>query len=211
MTAPSSRLVTTRLCVGLTGGIGCGKSTVAQLFAKLGAAIIDTDEISHQLTQQDGAAIPLIRAAFGTDYITAAGTLDRARMRQLIFADKAAKLKLENILHPLIRAHSKLLLSAHTDAPYLILVVPLLFETPAFLHLIQRVLLVNCSLQNQIARVMQRSGLSESEIRAIIAQQLSQTERIARSDDIIQNDGACDDLMNQVTALHQRYLNISKY
>ncbi len=197
------------LCVGLTGGIGCGKSTVAQLFAKLGAGIIDTDAIAHQLTQPGGEAIPAIRAAFGATYLTPAGALDRTRMRHTIFSDTTARLKLESILHPLIRSGCESRMANRKDAPYLILVVPLLFESPSFLRLIQRVLLVNCSIQQQISRVMQRSGLSESEIRAIIAQQLPQAERIARSDDIIQNDSTCDALEHQVAALHQRYLNIN--
>ncbi len=197
------------LCVGLTGGIGCGKSTVAQLFARLGAGIIDTDAIAHQLTQAGGEAIPAIRAAFGAAYLTPAGALDRTLMRHTIFSDAAARRKLESILHPLILSHCELQLAERSDASYLILVAPLLLENPAFLHLIQRVLLVSCSIQQQISRVMQRSGLSEPEIRAIIAQQLPQAERIARSDDIIQNDGTCDALEHQVLALHQYYLNIT--
>ena len=197
------------LCVGLTGGIGCGKSTVAQLFARLGAGIIDTDAIAHQLTQAGGEAIPAIRAAFGAAYLTPAGALDRTRMRHTIFSDATARRKLESILHPLILSHCELQLAERSDASYLILVAPLLLENPAFLHLIQRVLLVSCSIQQQISRVMQRSGLSEPEIRAIIAQQLPQAERIARSDDIIQNDGTCDALEHQVLALHQYYLNIT--
>ena len=197
------------LCVGLTGGIGCGKSTVAQLFARLGAGIIDTDAIAHQLTQAGGEAIPAIRAAFGAAYLTPAGALDRTRMRHTIFSNAAARRTLESILHPLILSHCELQLAERSDASYLILVAPLLLENPAFLHLIQRVLLVSCSIQQQISRVMQRSGLSEPEIRAIIAQQLPQAERIARSDDIIQNDGTCDALEHQVLALHQYYLNIT--
>lgn len=207
--APQFATIRKKLIIGLTGGIGCGKSTVAQLFANFGAGIIDTDKIAHQLTQAEGLAITAIRSAFGADYLTPDGALNRSKMRLTIFSDAASKLKLENILHPLILSQCKSQQSELSNAPYLILVAPLLLENPSFLHLIQRVLLVNCSEEKQISRVMQRSGLSAPEIRAIIAQQLSYTERIARSDDIIQNDGVCDDLAPQVLALHQYYLNIT--
>lgn len=217
MTEPSSRLgadsardrpvrqTDDRLCVGLTGGIGCGKSTVARLFEAHGAGIIDTDVIAHQLTRPGGPAIPLIFDAFGADYITATGTLNRAKLRQLIFADTDARRKLEGILHPMILARCKAQLDIHSSAPYFILVVPLLLENPAFLQLVQRVLLVNCTEENQITRTMQRSLLDEPEIRAIIAQQASVAERLARADDIIQNDASCDALTNQVDALHRYY------
>jgi dephospho-CoA kinase len=197
-----------RLCVGLTGGIGSGKSTVARLFAALGAVIVDTDEIAHQLTQTDGLAIPMLRAGFGDEYITTAGTLDRSRMRQLVFSESAAKQKLENILHPLILSQSIARLAAPPDAPYAILMAPLLLESPSFLQQAGRVLVVNCTEDNQILRVKQRSGLDETEIRAIIAQQTSPEERLARADDIIQNDGSQDELKNQVATLHRFYSNI---
>ena len=200
MTAPG------KLCIGLTGGIGSGKSTVAEFFRELGAFIIDTDAISHQLTQENGQAIPAIRSAFGAAFIDHKGALDRARMRRLIIADALEKARLERILHPMILDISKTLM--HADAPYLILVAPLLLEAPDFLQLVDRVLLVDCREQNQIARVMQRSALTEAEIRAIIALQLSQTERKKRTDDIIQNDGTRDDLKQRVATLHQHYLNL---
>jgi dephospho-CoA kinase len=195
-----------RLCIGLTGGIGSGKSTVARLFTALGVNVVDTDEIAHQLTQTDGLAIPMIRAEFGDEYITTVGTLDRSRMRQLVFSENAAKQKLENILHPLILAQSVAMLADCPDAPYAILMAPLLLESPSFLQQVGRVLVVNCTEQNQILRVKQRSGLDEPEICAIIARQISSAERLARADDIIQNDGTQADLVNQVAALHQQYL-----
>ena len=202
MNAPDARL-----CIGLTGGIGSGKSTVARLFAAQGVNVVDADEIAHQLTQADGLAIPVIRANFGDKYITSTGTLDRTRMRQLIFSESAAKQKLENILHPLILAQTLALLAGCPDAPYAILMAPLLLESPSFLQQVGRVLVVNCTEQNQILRVMQRSGLDEPEICAIIARQISSAERLARADDIIQNDGTQADLVTQVASLHQRYLN----
>ncbi len=198
------------LCIGLTGGIGCGKSTVAQLFEAQGASIIDTDAIAHQLTQPEGLAIAPIRATFGTDYLTTTGAMDRTRMRQLIFADQNAKQKLQEILHPLILETSKIYINqSDTKLPYLILAVPLLLESPSFLRLVQRILVVDCSEKNQISRVMQRNQLKENEIRAIIAQQASSADRLARADDIIQNDGVRENLKNQVATLHQRYLNIN--
>lgn len=195
-----------KLCVGLTGGIGSGKSTVAEFFRELGAFIIDTDAISHQLTREDGLAIPAIRSAFGTDFIDHKGALDRAKMRRLITVDALAKARLERILHPMIFDISKTLM--HTDAPYLILVAPLLLEAPDFLQLVDRVLLVDCKEQNQIVRVMQRSAMSEPEIRAIISLQLSREERRKRADDIILNDSTREDLKRHVATLHQHYLNL---
>lgn len=195
----------TPFCIGLTGGIGCGKNTVARLFEAQGALVIDTDAISHQLTQPGGQAIAPILLTFGKDYITPTGAMDRSKMRHLVFSDRSAKSKLENILHPLILALCKERLAA--SAPYTVLMAPLLLECPDFLKLVQRVLLVDCSVQNQISRVMQRSGLDESEIHAIIALQLSRTERLARADDIVQNDGTIGDLIDQVATLHQHYLN----
>ncbi len=115
--------------VGLTGGIGSGKSTVAQLFAALGARIVDTDLISHQLTQANGAAIPALLQAFGTTFIDAQGALDRARMRELVFTDRAAKERLEAILHPLILSQTREQATSPTDAPYTLIIVPLLFES----------------------------------------------------------------------------------
>lgn len=194
-------------CVGLTGGIGCGKSTVARLFEALGVAVVDADAIAHQLTQAGGQAIPLIRSHFGAAFLNASGAMDRTRMRQLILSDDDARQQLEAILHPLILDQCKTRLAGRT--PYTILMAPLLLENPEFLHLVQHVLLVSCTETNQIERVRQRSGLDESEIRAIIARQMASAERLVRADDIIQNDGARDDLTNQVAALHQHYLNIN--
>lgn len=194
-------------CVGLTGGIGCGKSTVARLFEALGASVIDTDAVAHQLTQPGGLAIDAIRSAFGEDYITPHGAMDRSKMRQLVFSERDAKAKLENILHPLILAACKERLASPQAAPYVLLMAPLLLECPSFLRLVQRVLLVDCSEDNQILRVKQRSGLDEFQIRAIIAQQLSRTERLARADDIIQNNGTFENLTDQVSVLHLHYLS----
>jgi dephospho-CoA kinase len=191
--------------VGLTGGIGCGKSTVAELFAEHGAGIIDTDAISRQLTNSGGDAIAAIRAEFGDDYITAEGSLDRARMRGLIFADANAKQRLERILHPLIREQARLQLEQLQDRPYVIIAVPLLPESPAFRELTQRVLVVDCSESTQIARVIRRNRMSEAEVRTIIAQQTPRDQRLRIADDVIHNEAGLDSLAEQVALLHQNY------
>ncbi|HEY0666129.1 MAG TPA: dephospho-CoA kinase [Gallionella sp.] len=193
------------LCVGLTGGIGCGKSTVARLFAQHGAAIIDTDEIAHRLTQPDGIAISTIRDAFGADYITAEGALDRARMRSLIFSDTQAKRRLELLLHPLILAQVRLQLHQHHACPYVILIVPLLPDAPEFRLLVERVLMIDCNEDNQVTRVMRRSGMSSQEVRTIIALQTPRDERLKMADDVIHNDGEMRELIEQVRVLHEQY------
>lgn len=193
--------------VGLTGGIGSGKSTVAALFEARGAAVIDSDKISHSLTRTGGIAIEPIRGAFGDSYLNADGALDRARMRRLIFSDADARQRLEAILHPLIRM--QMLAQTEAAAPYTLLVIPLLFETGDYLELLQRTLAVDCAEATQIARAMQRSGLSEGEVRAIMAQQIPRAERLRRADDIIRNDAGPDALGSQVDTLHRRYIALS--
>lgn len=196
-----------RLIVGLTGGIGSGKSTVAALFAEHGAGIVDTDAIAHELTQTGGEAIAAIRDAFGDGYLADNGALNRAKMRGLIFSDAAAKQRLEQILHPLIREHARAQLRRLQDRPYIILVVPLLPESPAFRQLVQRVLVVDCDEDTQVARVSGRSGLTEAQARAIVASQTARAARLQLADDVICNDTDLDSLDAQVAALHERYSN----
>lgn len=195
------------LIVGLTGGIGCGKSTVADLFRQRGAHIIDTDLISHELTGTGGAAIQAIITAFGSSFITSDGALDRAKMRNAIFSDISDKRKLESILHPLILAcvHEQLQLAA--SSPYVVIVVPLLFNSPIYLKLIQRILVVDCSERLQIVRVMRRSGFSEAEVQNIISHQTSREERLLRADDVIHNDGDLAALALQVDHMHGSYIS----
>ena len=193
------------LCIGLTGGIGCGKSTVAGLFAEHGAGIVDTDAIAHHLTQSGGDAIAAISAAFGKDYITVDGELDRAKMRGLIFSDAAAKQRLELILHPLILQQAKQQLRLLQTKHYIIIVVPLLAESPSFRQLVQRVLVVDCDENIQVARVIGRSQMEEAEVRGIIAQQTPRAERLQIADDVIHNDAGMDSLAEQVSVLHERY------
>ena len=195
--------------VGLTGGIGSGKSTVAALFQELGATVIDSDVISRQLTQAGGAAIPPIRTAFGEADLDAAGALDRARMRDTVFSDTAARLRLEAILHPLIRAEMRAQADTAQDAPYLLLVVPLLFEAADYRSLVQRTLVVDCPEEMQVARTMRRSSLTEAAVRAIMAQQIARDARLALADDIIHNDGDPAALRPRVAELHRTYLRHS--
>jgi dephospho-CoA kinase len=195
--------------IGLTGGIGSGKSTAAALFRECGASVIDSDEISHQLTQAGGNAIAAIRTAFGDDYIDADGALDRSKMRQRVFSDPAAKQRLEAILHPMIRAQMLARAETAGSSPYILLVVPLLFEAGNYRELVQRTLAVDCAEETQLARAMQRSGLKEAEVRAIMAQQIGRAERLKLADDIIHNDGEMNDLQLQVAQLHRHYLALS--
>ena len=190
--------------VGLTGGIGSGKSTVADMFAALGARIVDTDLISHQLTQAHGQAIPEIRAAFGAQLIDQHGALDRARMRELVFGNPAEKSRLEAILHPLIYAQARQLATSPTSAPYTLVVVPLLFESGRYAGWLQRVITVDCPEETQIARTIQRGNLDETAVRAIMAQQLGRDERLRLADDVIDNHGDLDDLKRQVVGIHNR-------
>jgi dephospho-CoA kinase len=196
-------------CVGLTGGIGCGKSKVADMFAQLGAGIVDTDEISRDLTGQGGSAMVLITQAFGEEYRRSDGSLDRDRMRALVFAEASAKHKLESILHPRIREIARNRIAAARE-PYLILVVPLLLETGGYRELLQRVLVVDCSEALQIARTMARSGLTEEEVRRIMQAQIARDQRLKRADDVIFNDTGIEVLRRHVEALHRRYLTLAR-
>ena len=200
--------MTPAFSVGLTGGIGCGKSTVADLFAALGATIVDTDVIAHALTAPQGAAMPAIVAEFGPYFAQPDGALDRARMRTLVFSDATARARLEAILHPRIRAATEAAGQAATGA-YVIYVVPLLIESGSWRERVTRVLAIDCSEDTQVARVMQRSQLSADEVRAIMATQVTRARRLAEADDVVDNDAGLDALRAQVQALHERYLALS--
>ena len=195
--------------VGLTGGIGCGKSSVAQVFAELGAGIIDTDVISRQLVAPDNPALTIIRDAFGDDFLQRDGHLNRAKMRSLIFSDSTAKSKLEAILHPLIkqRVIEEMRLCL---APYAIIVVPLLLESGQYRNLIQRTLVVDCNEHQQVARTMARSDLSAHEVASVMASQMDRKTRLSSADDVINNDGEAEKLRPQIIALHVRYLQLAK-
>ncbi|MFP4602625.1 MAG: dephospho-CoA kinase [Halochromatium sp.] len=190
--------------VALTGGIGSGKSTVAEHFAALGVAVSDADAIAHRLTAADGAALPAIAAAFGTEMIDPNGALDRARLRGRVFSDPDARRQLEGILHPLIRARM-LEETERVSAPYALLVIPLLFETGQQ-ALVDRVLVVDVPEAVQIARVQSRSGLARAEIERIVASQIGRAERLAAADDVLDNRGEASALAPRIARLHRRYL-----
>jgi len=194
-----------RLVVGLTGGIGSGKSAAAEEFGRLGATVVDTDAIAHELTQSGGAAIGEIRRRFGSAYVEPTGAMDRAKMRALVFRDPAAKRKLEQLLHPMIRAESERRIAA-ASGPYVIHVVPLLVESAEYRQRVARVLVVDCPEAVQVERVRRRSSLSEEEVRRIIGAQIKSEVRLTAADDVIDNAGTLDALHKQVRELHVRYL-----
>ncbi|MFA6013811.1 MAG: dephospho-CoA kinase [Gallionellaceae bacterium] len=198
----------THLLIGLTGGIGSGKTTVSNMFAELGARIIDTDEISKQLTQAEGVAISAIRDTFGAEYIDKTGALDRPKMRQLVFSNTNEKQRLEAILHPLILNKTKQIALSPTPLPYTIVVVPLLFEVPGYRGWLHRTLVVDCPEEIQITRTMQRSGLDSANVIKIMAQQMPRLQRTALADDAIENSIDLKGLFKDVAQLHQRYLTM---
>ncbi len=193
----------------MTGGIGCGKSTVAAMFATRGASIIDTDAIAHQLSGAHGAAMPALLAEFGAQFATPEGALDRPKMRALVFGDPGAKQRLEAILHPQIRAAAEAAALAATGN-YLMYVVPLLIESGSWRWRVQRVLVIDCTEARQLARVMERNGLSEAQVKAMMATQVARQVRLAAADDIINNDAGIEALAPQVDHLHHLYMAFSE-
>jgi dephospho-CoA kinase len=194
--------------VGLTGGIGSGKSAVADAFAALGADVTDTDRLAHALTEPGAPGQQAILAAFGPAYRGPDGTLDRARLRQRVFADADARARLEAILHPMIRDAARREV-AGWRSPYGLLVVPLLLERGGLSGVVDRVLVVDCVEDEQVRRVAARSGLAAAEVRAIMATQLSRGERLARADDVIDNTGPIEAIARQVAELDRRYRTLA--
>lgn len=193
--------------IGLTGGIGSGKTTVANMFAERGASIVDTDLIAHSLTAPGGPAMPAIIAEFGPEFADASGALDRARMRQLVFADAGAKARLEAILHPRIR-DGALAAGAAATGSYVIYAVPLLVESGTWRSRVARVLVIDCREEVQVARVMARNNLPESQVLAIMAAQASRAQRLAAADDVIDNNDGIAALEPQIERLHALYMKI---
>lgn len=194
--------------IGLTGGIGSGKTRVADLFAARGAALIDTDLIAHEITAPGGPAIPALVEAFGPGCLRADGAMDRDAMRALVFGNPAAKARLEAITHPLIRqltAARAAAIHAAAQHPYLIYVVPLLVESGKWRERVGRVLVVDCSEATQIARVMARNGFTREQVEAIMARQATRDERLACADDVIDNNGPPEALLPQVERLDRLY------
>ncbi len=193
--------------VALTGGIGSGKSEAAKIFAELGVPVTDVDAISHQLTAAKQPLVKELEVNFGSKYITSSGALNRVAMRDLVFNDKNALAKLNAIVHPAIYAEAVAQLQQHTDAPYQILVVPLLFESPRYSPHINRILLIDCDEQTQIARVKQRSNLSESQIVKMIKTQSTRKQRLMLANDVIENNENVEKLREKILLIHKNYIN----
>jgi len=206
--SPRNGIGAGKLVVGVTGGIGSGKTTVAKLFETLGAGLVDTDEIAHELTRAGQPAVEQIRKQFGPEYLDEEGALNRARMRALVFSDPQARARLEAILHPLIRATAQVRVES-SQAAYVLLIVPLLVETGSYRGQLRRVLVIDCDEELQVTRVMRRGGLSEQQARSILASQATREQRLAVADDVITNNAGLAELAEQVRALHARYLKIA--
>lgn len=191
--------------IGLTGGIGSGKSVVAKRLAELGATVIDSDQIAHDITAPQGSAIAAIKASFGHELLAADGSLDRPKMRRLVFNDPNALKRLEGITHPLIQAETvrQASLARQNGALYLVFMVPLLVESGNWSRVIDHLVVVDCPEETQIARVMGRSNLERGQIEQIIGKQALRTDRLAAADTILLNDGSLEDLMPEIDALHQ--------
>jgi dephospho-CoA kinase len=198
--------------IGLTGGIGSGKTAVSDLLGKLGAGIVDTDLIAHQITAPGGAAISLIQDQFGSEFIDATGALNRSKMRILVFGNPQARLSLEAITHPLIREETirQAKSLAQEGSPYLVFVVPLLIESGSWQGLMDYLVVVDCPIETQIERVMHRSNLSRADVENILKAQASREDRIAAADTVIENQGSLTDLDAQVLTLHQKILQFPK-
>ncbi len=195
------------LHIGITGGIASGKSTVADLFAKLGVTVIDTDVIAREVVQPGQLALDEIRAAFGDSVFSADGTLDRGAMRQHVFSDDSARRRLETILHPRIQVETIRQMNA-VGGDYLLIVVPLLIESTLKDH-VDRILVVDCDEATQIDRLLARDAESEEQARRILASQASREQRLTIADDIIHNDGSIAALSSQVSALHDTYIALA--
>lgn len=189
--------------IGLTGGIGSGKSTAAGMLAALGACVVDTDEISRELTAPGGAALPALREAFGEAIVPPGGALDRAAMRSLAFSDARSRARLEGILHPLIREEAASRL-ARATGPYAVLVVPLLFESGSWAGRLERVVVVDLDEALQVRRTLERSPLGEEEVRAIMATQWPRWRRLQAADEVLWNGGGIEELRAQCGRLHAR-------
>jgi dephospho-CoA kinase len=196
--------------IGLTGGIGSGKTAVSDLLAELGAGIIDTDLISHQITAPGGKAIPLIAKAFGADFIDPQGALIRPKMRALVFENPGARKVLEQITHPLIQEETakQAFELAKSGVPYLVFVVPLLIESGSWIKLIDYLVVVDCPEETQIQRVMHRNNMTHLEVENVLKAQTSRNARLAAANAVIENQGSLDELKSEVLNLHQQLLKI---
>jgi dephospho-CoA kinase len=195
------------LKIGITGGIGCGKTTVAKLFEQLNIPVIDADTIAHQLVEVGQPALSEIVQAFGSNILNSDGSLNRKKLGQLIFLDSLKKQKLESIIHPLIYQAIQTALKS-LNSPYCIISIPLLFETN-MINLVDRILVIDCAIESQIERVQKRDGTPLAQIQAIIDSQVSRTYRKAHAHDLIDTSKSNDKLAETVKKLHNLYLSLS--
>ncbi|HXX84318.1 MAG TPA: dephospho-CoA kinase [Casimicrobiaceae bacterium] len=201
--------MTGSMVVGLTGGIGSGKSAVSRAFSALGVELVDTDALAHELSAPGTEGFAAIRAAFGPQVVLPSGEIDRGWLRRRVFADPAMRTTLETVLHPLIVDEARRRI-AHWRGAYGIVVVPLLLERGGLAGSVDRVLVVDCPEAEQVRRVVERSGLSEPEVRAIMATQLDRAQRTARADDVLDNSGPLKKTLAQVEALDRRYRQLAR-
>ena len=194
------------LTIALTGGIGSGKSEATKIFSSLGVPIVDLDIIAHQLTAEKQPLSNQIAEAFGQEFITVEGALDRTKMRQLVFANNHARKQLNEILHPAIYKEAIKQLQQFNNQPYVVLAIPLLEEDSIYATSIDRILVIDCEPEKQIERVKQRNQLTEREIKQIIEAQMPRQTRIKMADDLIENNGSIADLRHKIENLHQKYI-----
>lgn len=193
--------------LGITGGIGSGKTSVSNFFSEFGASIIDTDVIAHDLCKPNGIAISSIRSQFGESFIQDDGAMNRSKMRELIFNDAQAKQQLESILHPLIRQQTELMVSKSTGL-YAILVIPLLIESKQWIDRLDRILVIDCEEETQILRVMRRNSFEREQVLQIMAMQVSRHERLQYADDVINTENNFAHIRQQVAQLHAKYIHL---
>jgi len=193
--------------IGMTGGIGSGKTEATKLFTELGVPIVDVDIISHELTARGQATLKEIAQAFGQDILNDDGDLNRTALRKKVFANSEARKSLEDILHPAIFNKALETLKKNASAPYQILAIPLLFESDRYLEIISRSLVIDSPPEMQIARASRRDGLLEADIQKIIGVQMSRTKRNSLADDLILNDGSIEELRQKIKQLHEKYIN----
>ncbi|MES9932909.1 MAG: dephospho-CoA kinase [Candidatus Sedimenticola sp. PURPLELP] len=196
------------LTVGLTGGIGSGKSAVTRLFEDLGVPVIDADQASREVVKPGQPALQQLAQRFGDQIIDSRGQLLRKALREIVFTDEQARKDLETILHPLIRQRIDQQLGELSD-PYAVLAIPLLIETGAS-YQVDRILVVDCSVSEQVRRVSNRDGVSEAQVEAILATQASREQRLKAADDVIENSGTIEELKPRVAALHRKYLELAE-
>jgi dephospho-CoA kinase len=196
------------LVIGVTGGIGSGKSTICTEFSRYGIPVIDTDQVAREVVVPGSPGLAAVVAAFGAEVLAEDGALDRAVLRRIVFADPARRADLEAILHPRIRSRVRVLISEITT-PYCLLGIPLLVEHGNSQQ-IDRVLVVDCAEEAQIARVIARDKLTEQEVAAIMRTQATRQERLDRADDVVMNDSDLSAIRAQVKTLHQRYLALAE-